>query len=156
VMTANVFRGTAEPVTVEAGKTVKLALGAPFVLDFERGGSATAVEIDAHKIRVRGRGGEIYTHVNGATPEPEVLVGKRNDGKGAKAVAEFVMIPDGDLLNQVASRNPTLSIEVGFYPVPKDAEPGATVLKLEVPEGQFVGLQEQKNKLFGKLQPIFK
>lgn len=155
MMTANVFPGTFEKFTVEPDKTAQIELGAPFQLDFTKGGSDTMVEIDALTIRVRGRGGEIYTHINGATPAPEVLVARGEDGKGARPSGEFQPIRDPETLNRVATAHATLGSQVGFYPIP-DGSDGTTVLKVEVPPGHFVGLQEKKNKLFGKLEPIFK
>jgi hypothetical protein len=44
---------------------------------------------------------------------------------------------------------------VGFYPIPKGSR-GETVLEVQVPDGFFVGLAEKKNKLFGKLDAIYR
>jgi hypothetical protein len=155
IMTANVFPGSFERVKVEAGKTTTIALGAPFHLDFQKAGTETEVEIDAVGIRIRGRAGELYTHVNGAAPAPHVLIARSDDGKGAREAGEFVPIRDPETLNLVSNGQRTLGSHVGFYPIPKGSR-GETRLKLAVPPGHFVGLQEKKNKLFGKLDPIFK
>lgn len=155
MMTANIFPGELERITVKEGETTDLELGAPFRLDFAKKGGDMEVEIDALTIRVRGRGGEVYTHINGAAPAPEVLVARSEDGKGAREQGEFVPIRDPETMNAVSQRHTELGSHVGFYPIPKGST-GETVLKVHVPTGHFVGLQEKKNKLFGKLEPIFK
>ena len=46
---------------------------------------------------------------------------------------------------------------MGFFAAPKGQRDGDVVFraKVPIPKG-FVGLREKKNKLFGKLDPIFK
>ncbi|MGA1605873.1 MAG: hypothetical protein ACO4CT_02720 [Planctomycetota bacterium] len=156
LMTANIFPGTAERVTVTPDVETKLTIGGPFKLDFTRKGADGTVAVDALTMRVRGSAGEIYTHINGSAPAPAVFVAKGEDGKGAREVGEFQAIRDPETLNQVSVKySSTLSSHVGFYPIPKGSR-GETVLEVQVPDGFFVGLAEKKNKLFGKLDAIYR
>ena len=107
-----------------SGKEAVVKLGAPFHIDFESERTGDAVKIDPTKIRIRGAGGEIYTHLNGAVPEAEVVSSKTDNGKGARPVGELVPIPDTDTLNRIANKVPTLGIQIGYYPIAK----GATLL----------------------------
>ncbi len=156
ILTADVFAGTMEPVEVKPGETAKVALGAPFTLDFvKKDVGAGSWQIEATTIRVHGVSGEIYAHVNGAAPAPEVLIAHEQNGRGAKQVAEFVDIRDPEIANQVAAKHKELGNQVGYYPIADPGKP-ATVIEIDVPDGWFVGLREKKNKLFGELQPVFK
>ncbi|MDA0931821.1 MAG: hypothetical protein O3C51_00060 [Planctomycetota bacterium] len=156
LMTANIFPGMSEKVLVEPGKEASIVLGDDIRLDFTKKGADGTVTIDAVTIRVRGGAGEIYTHINGAAPAPVVFVARGEDGKGAREVGEFQSIRDPETLNQVSIKHSsTLSSHVGFYPIPKGSR-GETALEVQVPDGYFVGLAEKKNKLFGKLEAIYR
>jgi hypothetical protein len=153
-MEAQVFKGKMQPIKVEAGTATVVKLGAPFVLDFERGGSETEVVVDAMRIRVLGAGGELYARINGDTPAPEVLFSKTEGGRGAKAIGTFVAMTQ-EVLEKVTPRFPKLGIEVGFFPVVKGSQ-DETKLTAKLPGKGFVGLRQKKHKLFGKLDPVFK
>ncbi len=153
---AHVYHGNMEDVVVVEGETTEFTLGAPFTLDFARGGEGQDVEIDATSIAVYGAGGERYSRINGAAPAPEVLVARSDSGKGAKPVAKFVPM-DSDYLNGILSKYPNLALEVGFFPKPEDDSGGTMKLRVKMPAADmFVGLQEKKNKLFGPLKPVWK
>ncbi len=155
LMSANIFPGAMGPIAVEDGKEAVVKLGAPFHIDFEAERMGDSVKIDPTKIRIRGAGGEIYTHLNGAVPEAEVVSSKADNGKGARPVGELVPIPDSDTLNRIANKVSTLGMQVGYYPMAKGATEDPT-LTVEVPEGQFVGIREKKNALLGPLEPVWK
>jgi len=156
LITANIFPGSMERVTVAPDAETELAIGGSFKLDFTKKGEDGTVSIDALTMRVRGSAGEIYTHINGSVPAPAVFVARSEDGKGAREVGEFQAIRDPETLNQVSIKHSsTLSSHVGFYPIPKGSR-GETVLEVQVPDGYFVGLAEKKNKLFGKLEAIYR
>jgi hypothetical protein len=60
-------------------------------------------------------------------------------------------------MNAAVEKNPKLGIEIGFFPAPKGQRDGDLVFRGKVPFSKgFVGLREKKNKLFGKLDPVFK
>lgn len=155
-LTCDIFGGAFEPVAVEEGKNAVVALGEPFHVDFDREGSGDKVKINALKMRVRGRGGELYVHINGAAPAPEVVTAKSEDGKGAKVLGEFVNLTDPEMAGRLANANSTLGSHVGFYPVVKGDAEGSLELEVSVPRGQLLGLRQNKNKLFGKLEPVWK
>lgn len=154
-MEAQVLAGSLAPVKVAAGETATVTLGGPFKLDFAREGSETEVIVDAMKMFVVGVGGERYARINGAAPAPEVLFAKTENGKGAKPIGEFAAM-DIDVFEKAVSKFDKLRIEVGFFPVVKGSKEADLQMKLPLPGQGFVGLREKKNKLFGKLDPIFK
>lgn len=150
---ADVLPGKMEMVHVKPGETTTLELGAPFHLDFNREGSGRDLKVDAKTIRVVGRGGEVYRRINGATPSPSVMAAKTEDGKGAKEIARFERISDVQLFGEVTAGT-ALGYELGYYPIVKGEN--TFVLEMFVDEGLLIGLKEDKNKLFGKLLPIYK
>lgn len=153
---AQIYQGGMAPIVVKAGETTDVALGAPFKLDFVRGGNGDEVEIDAMKISVVGDQGELYCRINGATPTPEVMVSKKKNVKSGKVIGEFTLM-DVEVMNKAVEKHSKLGIEMGFFAAPKGQRDGDVVFKAKVPITKgFVGLREKKNKLFGKLDPIFK
>lgn len=155
--TAELFPGSSAAVKVEAGQTAKLELGAPFHIDFHKDASGGKVKIDAVRMRVVGKAGELYAHLNGCAVAPVVLVAKGADGKGAREAGEFVPIPDPELLNKLSNKfSSSLSSHVGFYPMAKGSGEPSTVVEVDAPDGSFVGLSDKKNKFFVKLDPLFK
>jgi hypothetical protein len=152
---AHVFKGKMEPIKVAAGAATGVKMGAPFVIDFERGGGDEEVVIDAMRLRVLGAGGELYARINGDSPAPEVLYSKTDNGRGAKPIGTFVRMTQ-DVLEKVVPRFPKMGIEVGFFPVVKGSQEGETKLTAKLPGKGFVGLRQKKHKLFGKLDPLFK
>ncbi|MHC5065679.1 MAG: hypothetical protein ACYTG5_17075 [Planctomycetota bacterium] len=159
LMSANILAGDCPDVEVKEGENSSLEIGGPFRLDYTKKVDGEEYEISAFTIKVRGVGGEIYTHINGAAPAPDVLSAKAADGKGAKTIGGFVSITDSDTLVNVASDKKyaqKINITAGFFPVAKNSGDGDPVLFVDVPEGMLVGLSEKKNKLFGKLTPIYK
>ncbi|MBI5850448.1 MAG: hypothetical protein HZB39_05335 [Planctomycetes bacterium] len=157
VATAEVFAGTSTAVKVEAGQAAKLELGAPFAIDFHKDASGGKVKVDAVRMRVRGKAGELYAHLNGCAVAPVVLVSKSADGKGARESGEFAPIPDPEVLNKLSTKfSSTLASHVGFYPMAKSSGEPSTVVEVDAPDGTFVGLADRKNKFFGKIDPLFK
>ena len=154
-MTAHVFGGPDVTVTVEEGETAKFDLGEPFRLDFKKQAAGNEVSIHAATIRIRGKAGELYAYVNGAVAEPVVLVSRSENGRGAREEGEFRAIDNPDLALAVGNQVSLLGSDFGYYPLPKGSQ-GDPVLKVEVPDGFFVGLQQKKNKLFGDLEPVWK
>ncbi|MBK8976837.1 MAG: hypothetical protein IPM29_13040 [Planctomycetes bacterium] len=157
LMSANIFPGSAEVIEVKPGEAAEFSLGGPFRLDFAKQTEGAQVALQPLTIRIRGLSGEIYSHVNGAAPEAEVVVARSDNGRGARVVGELQAIDSAELLFGIANKFTKLGGQVGYYPVPHGTKPGDDiVLRIDVPEGQFIGLQEKKNKLFGKLDAIWK
>lgn len=155
-MQAQIYKGSMEPIVVEAGEAAVLKLGKPFQLDFERGGEGSEVLIDPMSMRVVGASGEVYCRINGATPLPDVMVSKKKGAKSGKVIGSFVMMGP-EQVNQVAGTLTSVGIEAGFFGRPKGKWEGGLVFKGKLPYAKgFVGLRQKKNKLFGKLDPIFK
>ncbi|MCA8943187.1 MAG: hypothetical protein KDB80_11560, partial [Planctomycetes bacterium] len=66
---------------------------------------------------------------------------------------EFHRIENIDLFGEV-TKDTALGYELAYYPLVKGEK--TTVFEGFVDDGSLIGLKEDKNKLFGKLQPIFK
>jgi len=150
---AHIYNGAAKDIEVEADKTAVLELGSPFTLEFVNSGDDSKIRIDAMSITIAGRSGELYGRVSGAAPAPDVLAARSATGKGAKVVGSFMPI---DVPNYIAAaaKWPSLNIEVCYFPVPEGEREGNFVLEVKAPfPGAYVGLQEKKNKLFGRLLP---
>lgn len=157
VMSATIAQGEFPRQTVEPGGTLAVEFGAPFRLEFVRGGSGDQIEIDSLRFRVLGKSGELYARLNNAPLNLEVLCNKTPSAKGAKTIAEFIAMPNTEILNELAKANSGLGIEVGFFPVVKGAEKEHTRLLMDLPiKGGVVGLQDRKHKLFGKIEPVWK
>lgn len=157
-MMAHIYKGQSSNIPVGAGKPAVLELGAPFKVDFVREGKDDEILIDSTRFKVLGKGGELYARIQGGVPAVEVVASRSKDGKGGKVIGEFIQIPDPDLLGKLASntRFAQVGIEAGFFPIVKGTTDPTTILKVKAPfPGAVVGLQQAKNKLFGKLDPIF-
>jgi hypothetical protein len=155
------FKGNSRTLTVEAGKPATLSLGAPFLLEWQRDGSETEAKIDSLRMRIVGQAGEVYARINGATPAPEVLVGKSKDGKGAKVAGQFVAMQDSETLNKLNSKKLSekieLRLDVGFFPIVKGEKEPTTVLTVPLAgKDLLIALVQRQHKLFGKLDPVWK
>ena len=151
----HIYQGDMPKIEVKKGENTVITLGSPFQLDFKRGGDGDKVSIDATSIRILGAAGELYSRMSGATPTPEVVCAKSDSGKGAKAIAEFMMM-DIEQLNRLSSKS-KLSMEVGFYPVLKGDLQGNQVFEGTLPfKSGVVGLRQKRHKVFGKFDPIWK
>ena len=151
----HIYQGGMPKIEVKKGENTVITLGSPFQLDFKRGGDDDKVSIDATTIRILGAAGELYSRMSGATPTPEVVCAKSDSGKGAKAIAEFMMM-DIEQLNRLSSKS-KLNMEVGFYPVLKGDLQGNQVFEGTLPfKGGVVGLRQKRHKVFGKFDPIWK
>ena len=155
-MQAHLYPGSMEPFGVKPGEVAELKLGKPFVLEFARGGEGAEVTIDPTSFRVVGAGGEVYSRINGATPLPDVVVSKKKGAKSGKVIGSFVLL-DREQLNEIANELPKLGIQAGFFGRPKGKWEKTLVFQGKLPYPKaFVGLRQKKNKLFGKLDPVFK
>ena len=149
-VTAWVFKGNADPLTVEEGETATVSLGAPFSIDFIRDGN----KIDATTIKVVGQAGEIYTYINGAVPEAEILAARDESGKGRRAVGELSAVASGEVLNRYNEAT-KLGPDVGFFPKVDGVTPATAIFKYDGPDGMKLGLAQKKNALFGELKAIW-
>lgn len=163
---AHIFKGDSQPIEVEEGKTAELTLGAPFTMDFAREGSGDTLRLDSLKFRVLGAAKEVYCKIIGPVPAPEVVVTKNASGRGAKAIAEYVALESGDLLNTAAKTVDAnlkkanargMGVNVAYFPVVKGDKEGSTILEVKLPfSGALIGLRVKKNKLFGKIEATYK
>jgi len=154
---ASIYAGTSEPFTVEPGKTFELRMGAPFVIEFERGGSGKDLTIDATRIIVRETTGCTISEMHGCSLVPEVMAARSETGKGAKRIGKFTKFTDAELLNKTAGKLPNLGLKAACFPLPQKSRDGSMTLKASLPaESMKVGLSVKKHPLFGKLKSEWK
>ena len=186
MMSAHIFQGDSQPFTVAAGETFELNLGDEFYIDFVREGGGKEVKVDSTKMRVLDQTGALYAHLHGAVIVPEVVATLRADGRGLRAVGEFLPIEKGD--DPILASQPLLGRDAltfakarssggggrGGFGQQRSADgrqlaPGAqlgggfraarstTVLTINLPEeGMRVGVRQLKHALFGNLLPVLK
>lgn len=159
VKTATLYPGPdAKSFVVEAGKTHKLEMGAPFALDFKRDGDQNT-SIDATTIHVTERSGCILTEFHGSSLACQAMAAKDDSGKGGKDIGEFVAFTDPELVAQKAANHyRNLGMLAACFPMPKGYRDGGLVLSAKLPaEGMKVGLvADKKHPLFGKLETVWK
>lgn len=155
-MTADIFPGATGEIEVKPGETAKVKLGGTFKLDCVVERDGRDVTINTLTVKVLGEAGEHYANINGAVPEAEVLSSRDESGRGAKSIGELVPFSDPDFANAVSSHNTQLGWSVAFFPHVKgaDAENAMRFKGFAEPDHK-IGLSEDKNKLFGKLVPVF-
>src|SRR6185436_5723531 len=81
-ITAQIYTGKSEPVTVEEGKNADVKLGAPFVLDHDMRPKSGELEISSLRFRVLGCSNEQYGRMSGAPAIGTLMSSKSKDGKG--------------------------------------------------------------------------
>ena len=145
-----------EGFVVEPGKTKKLAMGAPFVLDFERGGDRNA-SIDALSICVRERSNCKLTAMQNIPLACSVMAAKDESGKGAKEYGEFVPFTNDQLVLAASKHYTNLGFHVACFPMPRGYKNGEMVLSFKLPrDGMKVGLTVKKHKFFKTLETVWK
>ena len=159
-MQAQILQGDSKEIEVKEGENTVFELGAPFTIDFERGGSKLELELDSLNFQIKGKAGELYCRVSGAAAAPEVLLSPKGEEKGAKAIGQYVNIDSADKLNTaektVRGKDDQYGVFVGFFSIVKGDREANTALKMVLPRPGKVGLRQKKNKLFGNLVPTFK
>lgn len=127
---------------LEEGGEVAIELGSPFGFDFK-------AEIDEHEIFVTGksvvvvgRGGERYERVWGAVPRPAVSYRKAGSKRGTKP-EDMGRIMDQDQINEFGWAS-------AWFPRDTILQRRGGAKEIEVQ------LTEKKNKLFGKIESVWK
>jgi hypothetical protein len=156
VQMALIAKGKSPVFKVEEGKTFELKMGAPFRIDFERGGSGGEAVVDAAKISLHEHSGALLGNLFNMVLVPEVLAAKTADGKGARPVGKFIKMTDAEIINKAAAKYEKLGRNVAALPLPEDSRDGHLELKVKVPADQKIGLSVKQHPLFGKLESDFK
>jgi len=127
---------------VLAGEEIDVKLGAPYGFDFETSVDDSSVLVVGKSVCVVGRGGERYERVWNAVPRPDVSVRKAGSKRGSKPETM------GQVLDQQAI------YETGDWALawfPRDLE-----VENKAGDDAEVQLVEKKNKLFGKIESVWK
>lgn len=130
--------------SVEAGKTVKVKLGAPYSYQFESSHDLEKLTIVGHSVVIVGAGFERYERLWNCVTRPEVSWRKAGSKKGSKPEKMNVV---GDL-NEVDDKGKRKYDYVDvFFPLNLE-------LELKLKEGEKIEMQlaEKKNKLFGSIE----
>lgn len=155
-MTADIFKGKSEVIKVAAGEAKVLTIGAPFMVDFEKGTSGANIELNAHKLTLFGAANEQYVHLNGCVPELDVFFAKDDKGRGARPMGTFVPVDSAEIAAKLNTEFPDLGYWAPMFPVVKGAKDRVNLLVFTPPGEGFVGMRAVKPKLFGKIDSAWK
>jgi hypothetical protein len=127
--------------TVEAGKTTEVELGGPFGFDFKFEQSGDRAYVKGDTIVVVGAASERYERAWGCVPRPEVSWREKGSKKESKPEKMHLLQSQEDIT------------EAGWAAAwfPRDLE-----LELDGEDPVEVRLFEKKNKLFGKVESVWK
>jgi hypothetical protein len=156
-MDAVILKGHSKAFDVKADQKVTLKMGAPLRLEYLADRSGDTITVSSSTMWVKEAFGAKITCIASEVLEPEILVAKKEGGKGAKTVGQWRRL-QGFELNAV-SRNykDVQGRAAAAYAIDKkNAKNGRYEISAKVPNGQFVGLRQKKHKLFGKLLPVWK
>jgi hypothetical protein len=130
------------PCRVEPGKTATLEIGEPFGFDFTVTQNEQEITIQGKSIAVTGRGRETYQRLWNCAVEPTISVRKGGTTKGSE---------EGEMRTAESSEEARdLGYETLWYPI------DVTLPKKKEGEEVEVQLSEKKNKLFGKIESIWR
>ena len=127
---------------VLAGEEVEIQIGAPYGFEFEYVFDDSTLLVTGKSVCIVGRGGERYERVWNAVPKPDVSVRKAGSKRGSK----------GETMDLVLDQQ--VITDTGDWAVawfPRDLE-----VRNKAGEEVEVQLVEKKNKLFGKIESVWK
>lgn len=127
---------------VLAGEEVEIKIGAPYGFDFKYVVDDSTVLVTGKSVCVVGRGGERYERIWNAVPKPDVSVRKAGSKRGGKAESMDLVL-DQQVITD------TGDWAVAWFP--RDLE-----VANKAGEDAEVQLVEKKNKLFGKIESVWK
>jgi len=130
------------PCRVEAGKAATIQLGEPFLFDFSLKQDDQSVTIEGKSILVTGRGKETYQRLWNCAVQPAINVRKAGTTKDSE---------EGKMRTaQTQEQARDLGYLTLWYPI------DVTLPKKKEGEKVEVQLTEKKNKLFGKIESVWK
>jgi hypothetical protein len=130
------------PCRVEAGKTATLEIGEPFAFDFAVTQNEQEFSVPGKSILVTGRGRETYQRLWNCTVQPTINVRKAGTTKGSE---------EGKMKTAQSNEEARdIGYEFLWYPI------DVTLPKKKQGEEVEVQLTEKKNKLFGKIESVWR
>lgn len=127
---------------LEEGGDVTIELGAPFGFDFTAEIDDREILVTGNSVVVVGRGGERYERVWGAVPRPAVSYRKAGSKRGTKP-EDMDRIMDQDQITQFGWASAWFPRDIVLQ-----RRGGAKDIEVQ--------LTEKKNKLFGKIESVWK
>lgn len=159
-MDSVILKGDSKVVEVKAGETTTIAMGAPFKIDGELTRIGKKVIATTTKMWVTDRFGMKYTCLQGEMLEPELVASKTDNGKGVKLLGSWRRVSDGDLNPLSRSHSKISGLVLASYAIDKKSagKPSFKISAVNPFDGgpSFVGMQQKKHRLFGKLLPSWK
>jgi len=144
MMKALILGGSSPSVTVREGGEATFELGAPFGFDFGFDINGDELTVDGMSVVVEGRGGEIYDRIWNAVPRPEVSLRKAGAKKGSKG-EKMRIIEVQTMIGTVPGSWGAL-----WHPLNLQLDNKKAGAEVEVQ------LVEKKNKLFGKIESVWR
>lgn len=159
-MDAVILKGDSKTIEVKDGEVVTLEMGAPFVIDYVLERDGDLITVDTTKMWVKDKLGLRYTSLQCEMLEPDLVVAKDEKGKGTKVLGHWRRVSDGDL-NALTKKFAERSglVLASFAIDKKNASDPRFKISAKNPykdAKSFVGVQQKKHRLFGKLLPVWK
>lgn len=159
-MDSVILKGDSKSIEVKEGETSTLAMGAPFKIDGDIERIGKKIIANTSKMWVVDRFGMKFTCLQGEMLEPTLLVSKTDTGKGAKPLGTWRRVADGDLNALQRKHKGKGGVLLASYAIDKKSggDPSYKISVVNPFHGgpSFVGLQQKKHRLFGKLLPNWK
>lgn len=144
LMKALIVPGSGESYKVAAGETAEIKIGSPYGFDFKTDVDGGKLKVIGQSVAVTGVGGERYERLYGCVPRPEVSYRKPGSKKGSKGDDMPMMLSQEDLFGA------TYGFKAAWFPYDLEVDLKGGVTDPEVQ------LKEKKNKLFGKIESVWK
>ncbi len=143
VMKALILPGaTTSSWEVNPGKPTTVELGGPFGFDFQYDTDAETISISGTTVVVTGMAGERYERLWNCVPHAEVAFRKEDSKRGSKPEKMGLLQSSQDLTDK--------GFRAGWFPL------DIILDRSKIKEGVSVQITEKKNKLFGKIESIWK
>ncbi|GEM_PF-3024798 len=154
---AVLLKGKSPMIKVEAGKTATVQMGAPFHLEFEKKQEGGKIIMDSSTFWIRGSFGVKYTGLMPEVLEPDLVSAKDQKGRGLRKLGTWRRL-EGNELEDLRKLYPKVPIlYLAYVPINKESKNGITpLITVPLKKAPFIGLRQNKHKMFGKLLPVWK
>lgn len=153
-----ILKGGSKSFEVKVGETTVLEMGAPFSIDYVPERGADEVTVDSSKMWVVDKLGAKWTCLVGEILEPDLVVARDKNGRGAKTLASWRMFVGRELEDVRKNYPGKPDLMLATFAVDKNSKSYKFDVTAKIPyKGvSYIGVRQKKHKLFGKLNPIWK